>query len=63
MRRRATERRTTLLNEARTQAEADRVEARETLASEVAAARERLDQDAQVIGRTIADRLAGRSTH
>jgi F-type H+-transporting ATPase subunit b len=63
MRRRATERRAALLAETRAQAEADRVDARETLAAEVAAARERLDQDAQVIGRTIADRLAGRSTH
>lgn len=63
MRKRAVEHRAALLDDARAQAERDRTAARETLAAEVAHARETLTEDATAIGRSIADRLAGRSTH
>lgn len=63
MRRRATEQRASLLSSTRADAEAHLAEARTQLAADTAAARAALEQDAQAIGTTIADRLAGRTTH
>lgn len=63
MRRRSTARRATLLAETRADAETRMVEARRELAQDVTEARQSLAQDAQAIGATIADRLAGRTTH
>lgn len=63
MRRRASARRATLLAETRADAETRMVEARRELAQDVTEARQSLEQDARAIGATIADRLAGRTTH
>jgi F-type H+-transporting ATPase subunit b len=63
MRRRSSDRRAVLLAETRAQAEADLARAREALVADVAVARKALDDDAESIGHTIADRLAGRRTH
>ncbi len=60
MRRRSSERRAALLAETRAQAEADLADARDALVAEVAVARKALEDDAESIGNTIADRLAGR---
>lgn len=62
MRKRSGEQRAALLTRARAQAEADREHAREALMADVADARQRLEQDAQVLGQAIADRLSGRPT-
>ncbi len=63
MRKRSGEQRTALLAQARSQAEADRARAREALVADVADARRRLEQDAEALGHTIAERLSGRTTH
>jgi F-type H+-transporting ATPase subunit b len=62
MRRRATERRAELLASTRADAEARLAAARAQLAAETAEARAALERDAQAIGASIADRLAGRAT-
>lgn len=63
MRRRSSERRAALMAETRAQADADLVHAREVLVADVAVARKALENDAESIGHSIADRLAGRRTH
>lgn len=63
MRRRSSDRRAALLAETRAQADADLAQAREALVADVAVARKALETDAESIGHTIADRLAGRRTH
>jgi F-type H+-transporting ATPase subunit b len=61
-RRRALDRRAALLAETRAEAERELAMAKVALADDVRQARSTLEQDAEAIGRSIADRLAGRST-
>ena len=60
-RRRALDRRASLLASTRSEAEQELAKARAALAAEVTQARTTLEQDADVLGHAIADRLAGRS--
>ena len=61
MKQRGQEERTAMIDAARAQADRELETARVTLAAETTQARAQLEQDAQVIGQQIADRLAGRS--
>lgn len=61
MKQRGQEERTAMIDAARAQADRELEAARVTLAAETTQARAQLEQDAQVIGQQIADRLAGRS--
>ena len=62
MRKRSAERRAGMLADTRAQVEADLERTRQALVADVAVARKSLEDDAQSIGHTIADRLAGRQT-
>lgn len=61
-RRRALDRSAALLADTRKDAERDLGAAKAALAEDVAGARESLARDAEILGRTIADRLAGRTS-
>jgi F-type H+-transporting ATPase subunit b len=61
-RRRALDRRAALLAETRAEAERELARAKAALADDVRQACVTLEQDAEAVGRSIADRLAGRST-
>lgn len=61
MKQRGQEERAAMIDAARAQADRELDTARATLATDTAQARAQLEQDAQVIGQQLADRLAGRT--